>query len=104
MKFLLALLAATAFADTGAEKTESQRNPTPTAAVRQSSAPKQGLNFVVALVVSIHSRLMENRFLSRRKGASCRRRNLFFVLCSTQFFLFVQQESRRRIKGPTPST
>ncbi len=47
MKFLLALLAATAFADTGAEKTESQRNPTPIAAVRQSSAPKQGLNSVV---------------------------------------------------------
>src|SRR5438067_8416660 len=29
MKFLLALLAATAFADTGAEKPESHRNPTP---------------------------------------------------------------------------
>src|SRR5215471_3533404 len=47
MKFLLALLAATACADPGAEKTKSQRNPTLTAGARLSPAPKQGLNFVV---------------------------------------------------------
>ena len=29
---------------------------------------------------------------------------LLALLCSTQFFLFVQQESRRRTKGPTPSS
>jgi hypothetical protein len=45
--FLVAVCAASAFADPGAEKTESQRNRTPTPAVLQSLAPKQGLNFVV---------------------------------------------------------
>src|SRR5437867_5156264 len=45
--FFLALLAATAFAGTSPVKTESQRNRTPTAAVLQSPAAKQGLNFVV---------------------------------------------------------
>jgi hypothetical protein len=47
MKFLLAFLAASAFAYSGAEKIESQRHPTSTAAARHSSAPQQGLNFVV---------------------------------------------------------
>jgi hypothetical protein len=45
--FCLALLAATGFADTSPVKTESQQNRIPTAAVLQSPAPKQGLNFVV---------------------------------------------------------
>src|SRR5215831_862096 len=45
--FFLALLAATAFAGTSALKTESQQDRTPSAAVFQSPAPKQGLNFVV---------------------------------------------------------
>jgi hypothetical protein len=45
--FFLPLLAATVFADTRLVKTESQRNPTPTPAVLQSPASKQGLNFVV---------------------------------------------------------
>jgi hypothetical protein len=45
--FLVAVCAASAFADPGAEKTESQGNSTPPAAARQSSAPKQGLNLVV---------------------------------------------------------
>jgi hypothetical protein len=47
VSFLLALLAGTVFADTSPVKTESQQNPTATPAVLQSSAPKQGLNFVV---------------------------------------------------------
>lgn len=45
--FLAAVCAATVCADAGTDKTESQRDPTPTAAPRLSSAPKQGLNFVV---------------------------------------------------------
>jgi hypothetical protein len=45
--FLVAVCAATVFADPDAEKTESKRNPTPTIVPRLSSAPKQGLNFVV---------------------------------------------------------
>jgi len=44
---LSALLAATVFAGTSPVKTESQRNRIPTSAVLQSSAPKQGLDFVV---------------------------------------------------------
>jgi hypothetical protein len=47
VSFLLALLAGTVFADTSPVKTGSQQNPTATPAVLQSSAPKQGLNFVV---------------------------------------------------------
>jgi hypothetical protein len=47
MKFLLAFLAASAFAYPGAQKTESQRNRTSTAAARESSTPQQGLTFVV---------------------------------------------------------
>jgi hypothetical protein len=47
VSFLLALLAGTVFADTNPVKTESQQNPTATPAVLQSSAPKQGLSFVV---------------------------------------------------------
>ena len=43
----LAFLAATVFADTSLVKTESQQNRTPTPAVLQSPASKQGLNFVV---------------------------------------------------------
>jgi hypothetical protein len=43
----LALLAATVFADTGLVKTEPQESRTPTPAVLQSPASKQGLNFVV---------------------------------------------------------
>jgi len=45
--FLLAVCAATACAHAGTEKTESQRNPKPTAALRLSSAPEQGLKFIV---------------------------------------------------------
>src|SRR6266542_595970 len=45
--FCLALLAATAFAGTSPVQTVSQRNGTPTPAVLQLPAPKQGLNFVV---------------------------------------------------------
>ena len=45
--FFLAFLAATVFADTSPVKTESQQNRTPTPAVLQSPASKQGLNFVV---------------------------------------------------------
>src|SRR5207249_10663515 len=45
--FFLALLAATAFADTSPVKTVSQRNGTPTPAVVPSPAAKQGLDFVV---------------------------------------------------------
>jgi hypothetical protein len=44
--FCLAFLAATVFADTSLVKTESQQNRTPTPAVLQSPASKQGLNFV----------------------------------------------------------
>ena len=44
---LSAFLAATVFAGTSPVKTESQRNRTPTPAVLQSPASKQGLNFVV---------------------------------------------------------
>jgi hypothetical protein len=44
---LVAVCVATAYAHPGTAKTESQRNPTPTAAPRLSSAPAQGLNFVV---------------------------------------------------------
>jgi hypothetical protein len=47
VSFLLALLAGTVFADTSPVKTELQQNPSATSAVLQSSAPKQGLNFVV---------------------------------------------------------
>src|SRR6266508_7028293 len=43
----LAFLAVTVFADTSLVKTVSQRNGTPTPAVLQSPAPKEGLNFVV---------------------------------------------------------
>ena len=43
----LALLAATVFADTTPVKGELQQNRTPTTAVLQSPAPRQGLNFVV---------------------------------------------------------
>src|SRR6266540_6466638 len=43
----LAFLAATVFADTSLVKTELQQNRTPTPAVLQLPAPKQGLNFVV---------------------------------------------------------
>src|SRR6266496_1464803 len=45
--FCLALLAAIAFAGTSPVQTVSQRNGTPTPAVLQLPAPKQGLNFVV---------------------------------------------------------
>ena len=45
--FCLAFLAATVFAGASPVKTESQQNRTPTAAVVQSPASKQGLNFVV---------------------------------------------------------
>jgi hypothetical protein len=45
--FLLTVCAAIACADPGTEKTEPQRNPMPTAAPRLSSAPTQGLNFVL---------------------------------------------------------
>src|SRR5256886_14864130 len=45
--FFLALLAPTVFAGPSPVKTESQRNRTPTPAVVQSPAAKQGLNFVV---------------------------------------------------------
>jgi len=45
--FLLAVCAATACAHAGTEKTESQRNPKPTAAPRLSSAPEQGLKLIV---------------------------------------------------------
>jgi len=45
--FLVMVGAATAYADRGTANTESQRDPTPTAAVRLSSVPKQALNFVV---------------------------------------------------------
>ena len=45
--FFLPLLAATVFADTSPVKTESQQNRTPTPAVLQSPASKQGLSFVV---------------------------------------------------------
>ena len=101
MKFLLALLAATAFADTGAEKTESQRNPTPIAAVRQSSAPKQGLNFVVGARGLDSLSFNGESLLVSLKGELQPQKSVF-VLCSTQFFLFAA--ARRRIKGPTPST
>ena len=47
ISFCLALLAATAFAGTSPVKTVSQRNGTPTPAVLQSLAPKQGLNLAV---------------------------------------------------------
>ena len=47
VSFLLAVLAGPVFADTSPVKTESQQNPTATPVVLQSSAPKQGLNFVV---------------------------------------------------------
>src|SRR3954468_3005316 len=47
ISFFLALLAATVFADTSAVKTESQRTQTAALAPVQSSASKQGLNFVV---------------------------------------------------------
>jgi hypothetical protein len=47
--FLVTVCAATACAESGIEKTKSPRNPTPTAAPRQSSAPEQGLNFVVGV-------------------------------------------------------
>src|SRR6266508_4300009 len=43
----LAFLAVTVFADTSLVKTEFQQNRTPTPAVLQSPASKQGLNFVV---------------------------------------------------------
>ena len=43
----LAVLALVVFADTSPMKTESQQNRTPTPAVLQSPASKQGLNFVV---------------------------------------------------------
>jgi hypothetical protein len=45
--FFLAFLAASVFADTNPAKTESQQNRTPTPAVVQSPATKQGLKFVV---------------------------------------------------------
>src|SRR3954463_5923525 len=47
ISFFLALLAATVFADTSAVKTKSQRTQTAALAPVQSSASKQGLNFVV---------------------------------------------------------
>ena len=45
--FFLAFLAASVFANTSLAKTESQQNRTPTPAVLQSPASKQGLKFVV---------------------------------------------------------
>ncbi len=47
IRLLLAVSAASAFGDPGAEKTESQQNPTATPAVLQSPAATRGLNFVV---------------------------------------------------------
>jgi hypothetical protein len=47
LAFFLTFLAAIVFADTSPVKTESQQNRTPTPAVVQSPASKQGLNFVV---------------------------------------------------------
>ena len=47
--FSLALLAATVFTDTSPLKKESQRNRTPSPALVQSPASKQGLNFVVGV-------------------------------------------------------
>ena len=44
---LLAVCAATPCADAGTQKTESQRNPKPTTALRLSPAPEQGLKFIV---------------------------------------------------------
>jgi hypothetical protein len=49
ISFSLALLAATVFAGTSPLKKESQRNRTPGAALVQSPALKQGLNFVVGV-------------------------------------------------------
>ena len=45
--FFVAVFAATACADSGSEKTEPQKDSTKTVAPRSSSAPKQGLSFVV---------------------------------------------------------
>jgi hypothetical protein len=92
--FLLAVCAATAYADPGTAKTESQRNPKPTAAPRLSSAPEQDLKFIVG------ARGLDSLFfngespLASPKVASCSLRDLLFALSSTQFFLFRQQESR----------
>ena len=40
---------------------------------------------------------MDNRFSFRLQAASCSRRNLFFVLCSTHLFLVLHLKSQRRI-------
>src|SRR6185437_4160989 len=53
--------------------------------------------------VWIHSRSMDNRFWFHLRAGSCSRRNPFFVLCSTYFFLVLCHQARRRIRTPTPS-
>jgi hypothetical protein len=95
--FLLAVCAATACADARTEKTEWQRNPKPTAAPRLSSAPEQGLKFIVGARRLDSPSFNGESLLASLKAVSCRLRNLLFVLCSKLFFLFLQQESRSRV-------
>jgi hypothetical protein len=103
MKCLLALLAATAFADTGAEKTESQRESN----ADRNGSPiirAKGLSLSWALVVSIHSRFNgESVLVSPERGELQPQKSVFRAVLDTVLPLSSAGVAAPN-KSPTPST